>query len=138
MVEQKVHTHRPSDGWSPRPNYTSNKSHVEIGKEFNTSAASVSRWSRLYRPDFLGELSIRLQSATFNAGSNLSPAMNKPDLTLAQDRGMGSEQTPYSDQHDGKRRTANPLTERVNGILKTEWLDKRPPRNWSETQAYVE
>ena len=51
---------------------------------------------------------------------------------------MGSEQTPYSDQHDGKRRTANPLTERVNGILKTEWLDKRPPRNWSEAQAYVE
>ena len=32
----------------------------------------------------------------------------------------------------------NALAERVNGILKTEWLDKRPLRNWSETQAYVE
>lgn len=32
----------------------------------------------------------------------------------------------------------NALAERVNGILKTEWLDKRPLRNWSEAQAYVE
>ena len=32
----------------------------------------------------------------------------------------------------------NALSERVNGILKTEWLDKRPLRNWSEAQAYVE
>ena len=32
----------------------------------------------------------------------------------------------------------NVLAERVNGILKTEWLDKRPLRNWSETRAYVE
>ena len=64
--------------------YTSNKSHVEIGKEFNTSAANVSRWSRLYRHEFLGELSIRQESATFNAVSNLSPTMNKPDLTPEQ------------------------------------------------------
>lgn len=32
----------------------------------------------------------------------------------------------------------NALAKRVNGILKTEWLDKRPLRNWSEAQAYVE
>lgn len=30
----------------------------------------------------------------------------------------------------------NTLAERVN--VKTEWLDKRPLRNWSEAQAYVE
>lgn len=64
--------------------YTSNKSHVEIGKESNTSAGSVSRWSRFYQHEFLGELSIRLQSAAFNAVSNLSPTMNKPDLTPEQ------------------------------------------------------
>lgn len=64
--------------------YTSSKSHVEIGKEFNTSAASVSRWSRLYRHKFLGELSIRQASATFNAVPNLSPTINKPDLTPEQ------------------------------------------------------
>lgn len=29
------------------------------------------------------------------------------------------------------------LAERVSGILKTEWLDKRPLRNWSEAQAYI-
>lgn len=32
----------------------------------------------------------------------------------------------------------NALAKRVNGILKTEWLDKRPLRNWSEAQTYVE
>lgn len=80
MVEQKVYT--PAfRRMVAKAYYTSNKSHVKIGKEFNTSAASVSRWSRLYRHEFLGELSIRQESAIFNAVSNLSPTMNKPDLT---------------------------------------------------------
>lgn len=58
MVEQKVYT--PAfRRMVAKAYYTSNKSHVEIGKEFNTSAANVSRWSRLYRHEFLGELSIR-------------------------------------------------------------------------------
>lgn len=83
MVEQKVYT--PAfRRMVAKAYYTSNKSHVEIGKEFNTSAANVSRWSRLYRHEFLGELSIRQESATFNAVSNLSPTMNKPDLTPEQ------------------------------------------------------
>lgn len=42
MVEQKVYT--PAfRRMVAKAYYTSNKSHVEIGKEFNTSAASVSR-----------------------------------------------------------------------------------------------
>ncbi len=69
MVEQKIYA--PAfRRMVAKTCCTSNKSHVEIGKEFNTSAASVSRWFRLYQHEFLGELSIRLQSATFNAGSN--------------------------------------------------------------------
>ena len=64
--------------------YTSNKSHVEIGKEFNTSPGNVSRWFRLCRHEFLGESFICQESATFNAVSNLSPTMNKPDLTPEQ------------------------------------------------------
>ena len=48
---------------------------------------------------------------------------------------QGTEQTQY----DGKRRSSeNAPAKRVNGILKTEWLDKRPLRDWSEAQAYVE
>ena len=83
MVEQKVYT--PAfRRMVAKAYYMSNKSHVEIGKEFNTSAGSVSRWSRLYRHEFLGELSIRQESATFNAVSNFSPTMNKPDLTPEQ------------------------------------------------------
>lgn len=77
MVEQKVYT--PAfRRMVAKAYYTSNKSHVEIGKEFNASAASVSCWSRLYRHEFLDELSIRQERATL---SNLSPTMNKPDLT---------------------------------------------------------
>lgn len=83
MVEQKVYT--PAfRRMVAKAYYMSNKSHVEIGKEFNTSAGSVSRWSRLYRHEFLGELSIRQESSTFNAVSNFSPTMNKPDLTPEQ------------------------------------------------------
>lgn len=32
----------------------------------------------------------------------------------------------------------NAIAERVNGILKTEWIDKRHLRTWDEAQSYVE
>lgn len=38
--------------------YTGYKSHVDIGKKFNTSIGNVSRRSRLYRYKFLGVLSV--------------------------------------------------------------------------------
>ena len=36
--------------------YTSSNTHVEIGMEFSASFGNVSRRSRLYRHEFLGEL----------------------------------------------------------------------------------
>lgn len=62
--------------------YTSNKTHVEIG--IQSQYCNGSRWSRLYRHEFPGALSIRRGNATFNVVSNLGPTMNKSDLSPEQ------------------------------------------------------
>jgi transposase-like protein len=63
---------------------TTNKSTFALAKEFDISAASVLRWSRLYQDEFSNEVAIKQEMSTFKSVINASPPMKKKELTPEQ------------------------------------------------------
>jgi len=83
MVEKKVFSEE-FKRMVAKAYYTSDKSMAKIGKEFKISSSNVNCWSRLYRDDFSGEVSIRQEISTFKSVTNIEPEMNKPKLSPDQ------------------------------------------------------
>lgn len=64
--------------------YTSNKSLAKIGQEFKVHSSNVYHWSRHYKDEFSGEVSIRQEIRTFQSVTNIEPEMKNPKLSPDQ------------------------------------------------------
>ena len=98
---------------------------------------------KMLEPDIILTLSRAVRIDLPRKGDNklriyLRPKFEAMGISIGRDAFaalLAENQMPV---HRPRSKRKNTLAERVNGILKTEWLDKRPLRNWSEAQAYVE
>ena len=83
MVEKKVFS-EAFKRMVAKAYYTSNKSLAKIGQEFKVHSSNVYHWSRHYKDEFSGEVSIRQEISTFKSVTNIEPEMKNPKLSPDQ------------------------------------------------------
>jgi transposase-like protein len=83
MVERKVYTSE-FQRMVAKAYYMSDKSLAKIGKELNVKTSCVYSWSRRYKEDFAGEITIRKEISTFGSVINAALPMKKSKLTPEQ------------------------------------------------------
>lgn len=83
MVERKVYTEE-FQRMVAKAYYTSNKSLVKIGKEFNVKSGTVFHWVKRYQSDYLESVAVHQEISTFQSVVNTAPKMKKEKLSPEQ------------------------------------------------------